>query len=520
MVEIARALSHDASVIIMDEPTAALSAHEIDELFRIVDQLKAEGRAILFISHKFDEIFRVSDRWVCLRDGEKVGEGLTRDVREADLVRLMVGPPRSTRSSRSATSADRRRGARGRGAVERHRIRGHLASRCARGEILGFYGLVGAGPLRGHAVPVRHEPADARARRAWTASRSRSAAPADAIAAGIAYVPEDRQHQGARAAARHPREHHAGLARRACAARLAVAPLGTRRDPRARQRGLSVKAAHWEQTPGRTLGRQPAEGGDRQMAGDQAEGRHPRRADQGHRRRLQGRRARLHRRTGRGGPGRDPDHLRTAGGHGPRRPGHRHAGRAHRRRASSAARPGWSAEAIVAAATGAPIAGRRRNEAPRHAIANCVLAAHRGRHGGRASALYAPAFGTRDSLLGILNDTAFLFMMALAQMIVILTRGIDLSVAANLALTGMLTAMLARLHPELPVARLRAAVALSSGSGFGLVNGSLDRLPRHPADRRHARHARDLPRHDRGGRRRRAGQCLRHGRQFPVLARS
>ena len=75
MVEIARALSHDAKVIIMDEPTAALSAHEIHELFRIVDQLKAEGHAILFISHKFDEIFRVSDRWVCLRDGEKVGEG-------------------------------------------------------------------------------------------------------------------------------------------------------------------------------------------------------------------------------------------------------------------------------------------------------------------------------------------------------------------------------------------------------------------------------------------------------------
>ncbi|MEL6523400.1 MAG: ATP-binding cassette domain-containing protein, partial [Pseudomonadota bacterium] len=60
MVEVARALSHDARVVIMDEPTAALSAHEIDELFRLVDQLKAEGRAILFISHKFDEILRVS----------------------------------------------------------------------------------------------------------------------------------------------------------------------------------------------------------------------------------------------------------------------------------------------------------------------------------------------------------------------------------------------------------------------------------------------------------------------------
>ena len=58
LVEIARALSHDAQVVIMDEPTAALSAREIDDLFRIIAQLKAEARAILFISHKFEEIFR------------------------------------------------------------------------------------------------------------------------------------------------------------------------------------------------------------------------------------------------------------------------------------------------------------------------------------------------------------------------------------------------------------------------------------------------------------------------------
>ena len=75
MVEIARALSHDARVVIMDEPTAALSRHEIDELFRLVAGLKAEGRAILFISHKFDEIFGVSDRWVCLRDGAEGRRG-------------------------------------------------------------------------------------------------------------------------------------------------------------------------------------------------------------------------------------------------------------------------------------------------------------------------------------------------------------------------------------------------------------------------------------------------------------
>ena len=86
--------------------------------------------------------------------------------------------------------------------------------------------------------------------------------------------------------------------------------------------------------------------------------------------------------------------------------------------------------------------------------------------------VYAPAFGTPESLVGTLNDTAFLFMMALAQMIVILTRGIDLSVAANLALSGMLTAMLGRAHPDLPGV-VFLGVGLVIGLGFGLVNGGL-----------------------------------------------
>ncbi len=85
---------------------------------------------------------------------------------------------------------------------------------------------------------------------------------------------------------------------------------------------------------------------------------------------------------------------------------------------------------------------------------------------------YAPAFATRDSLLSVLNDTGFLFMMALAQAVVILTRGIDLSVAANLALTGMLTALFAQHHPEMP-AFVFLALGLVIGLCLGLVNGGL-----------------------------------------------
>jgi rhamnose transport system permease protein len=86
--------------------------------------------------------------------------------------------------------------------------------------------------------------------------------------------------------------------------------------------------------------------------------------------------------------------------------------------------------------------------------------------------LYAPAFVAGDSLLGVLNDTGFLFMMALAQMVVILTRGIDLSVAANLALSGMLVGILNQIYPDLP-AIIYIVSAIGVGCVLGLFNGAL-----------------------------------------------
>ncbi|HEU0221207.1 MAG TPA: ABC transporter permease [Paracoccaceae bacterium] len=87
-----------------------------------------------------------------------------------------------------------------------------------------------------------------------------------------------------------------------------------------------------------------------------------------------------------------------------------------------------------------------------------------------AIGLRAPVFLTRESLLGVLNDTGFLFILALGQLLVILTRGIDLSVAANLALTGMLTGMVNQVWPDLPAAAY-LALALVIGLGLGLLNG-------------------------------------------------
>ena len=134
--------------------------NEIDDLFRIVAQLKAEGRAIVFISHKFDEIFRIADDFVCLRDGEKVGEGPIASVTEPQLVRMMVGRP-VDQVFPEARRADRRRRADGRGAVQRDRISPTSPSTLRKGEILGLYGLVGAGRTGGDAGPVRHDADDA-----------------------------------------------------------------------------------------------------------------------------------------------------------------------------------------------------------------------------------------------------------------------------------------------------------------------------------------------------------------------
>ncbi len=193
LVAIARALSVDARVVIMDEPTASLSQKEIQELYDLVGRLKAEGRAILFISHKFDEVFRIADRYTVFRDGRHVGSGFIADTEEDDLVRMMVG--RSVDQIFPKT-------AHGFGDTVL-KVRGYchptefdsIDFDLRTGEILGFYGLVGAGrselmqavfgitrpvagivEINGKAVTI--------------------SSPSDAVSAGIVYVPEDRGKQG------------------------------------------------------------------------------------------------------------------------------------------------------------------------------------------------------------------------------------------------------------------------------------------------------------------------------------
>jgi rhamnose transport system ATP-binding protein len=194
LVQVARALSIDARIVVMDEPTSALSHHEAAQLLRITTQLRDEGRAILFISHKFDELFAIADHYAVFRDGVSIDQGLMADTNRDALVRLMVGRAVNTLYPKAATTPG----------AEMLRVE-HLSRAeeyadvsfsVRQGEILGVYGLVGAG----RSELMRSIFGITTADTGTIALEQRSIRPrhpAEAIERQIAYVPEDRQHQGA-----------------------------------------------------------------------------------------------------------------------------------------------------------------------------------------------------------------------------------------------------------------------------------------------------------------------------------
>src|SRR5437879_4270733 len=104
LVEIAKALSLDARVLVLDEPTAALSAHEVDELFVIVKQLRERGVAILFVSHRLEEVFRIADRLTILRDGSHIKTAATSEMKTEEIIRHMVGRELSNLFPKSETT--------------------------------------------------------------------------------------------------------------------------------------------------------------------------------------------------------------------------------------------------------------------------------------------------------------------------------------------------------------------------------------------------------------------------------
>ena len=142
LVEIAKAISLDAKVIIMDEPTSALSPKEIESLFKVVEWLKSRGVAILYVSHKLDEIFALSKRISIFRDGASVGTVMTEDINQQQLIERMVGrkmsdmfPNKNPQIGDTILSVEH---------MSSEKVQ-DLSFYVRKGEIVGFSGLMGAG---------------------------------------------------------------------------------------------------------------------------------------------------------------------------------------------------------------------------------------------------------------------------------------------------------------------------------------------------------------------------------------
>jgi rhamnose transport system ATP-binding protein len=192
-VEIAKALSIDAKVLVMDEPTSTISRREVDRLFEIVGRLKAQGVAILFISHFIDEILGLGDEVTILRSGKRVMTGPTADLTPAQTVRQMIGTEPSAffpkEESRIGAPVVSVHGLSGAGFVK------DVTFEVCSGEILGFFGLVGAGRSEVAQMLFGITPPDeGEIRLNDQVVRLRSSK--DAMRLGISLVPEDRHQQG------------------------------------------------------------------------------------------------------------------------------------------------------------------------------------------------------------------------------------------------------------------------------------------------------------------------------------
>lgn len=193
MIEIAKALSVDAKVVIMDEPTSALTLKEVEYLYRIIRKLKSQDRAVIFISHKFEEVFEIADYFTVLRDGKFIGEGDIKDTSQEEIIRMVVGrtldkmfPKIESKREKISLKVEN---------LSRPGVFKDISFELHQGEILGFFGLVGAGrsevmqaifgihPQKEGEIKIQGE-------------KVLIKNPNDAMAKGIAYVPEDRQLQG------------------------------------------------------------------------------------------------------------------------------------------------------------------------------------------------------------------------------------------------------------------------------------------------------------------------------------
>jgi rhamnose transport system ATP-binding protein len=193
IIEIAKAISLDARLLIMDEPTAALSGVEVDRLFAVARSLRDEGRGIVFISHRFDEVFALCDTITVMRDGAYISTDATADVTEDEIVRRMVGrdvtdlfPKQETTVGEELLTVD---------GLSSPGVFHDISFSVRSGEIVALAGLVGAG--RSEIARAVFGVDGYQTGAVWVGGRSvPKRNPAAAMAAGLALVPEDRRRQG------------------------------------------------------------------------------------------------------------------------------------------------------------------------------------------------------------------------------------------------------------------------------------------------------------------------------------
>jgi ABC-type sugar transport system ATPase subunit len=194
LVEIARALTIKAQLVVMDEPTSSLSGSDVDRLFRIIRELKAAGIAVLYVSHKMEEIFQIADRITVLRDGQTVGTFTREEASQEQIVSLMVGRPVTMLYEKRRSSVKpvifRARG------LSRPGRFSDISFDLRAGEILGIAGLVGAG--RTEVARAIFGLDSFATGQIWMDGRWRSLprSPVESMKLGIGLIPEDRKEQG------------------------------------------------------------------------------------------------------------------------------------------------------------------------------------------------------------------------------------------------------------------------------------------------------------------------------------
>ena len=192
MVEIAKAVSRNTNLLLMDEPTSALSGKEVEALIALMRRLKEKGVSVVFVSHRLEEVLRVADRMVIMRDGRRVGDLQSSEATEGKIIQMMVGREVGLFPKTDATISDpvlEVRDLSGENGVRNVSLTVH------KGEIVGLAGLIGAGRTevirlicgadhrRSGTILIDGKPVEIRT-------------PADAVAHGIGWVPEDRKQHG------------------------------------------------------------------------------------------------------------------------------------------------------------------------------------------------------------------------------------------------------------------------------------------------------------------------------------